>query len=252
MMVRTEAMDVQHDLDIWQERSNSVGIADLLYAYDNPCPFQTELEDYISDLFCNDESPSSLEVGSSFGITSALLPQKFKKSILDFDSVALTKGVMLFEKIGQAVDTVNLDILLADADSLHDRYDVVFSAGLLEHFDERERRAIIETMVRYTKAGGYLVIGIPNHYWLPYRIIYLLLVILKRWEYPREYKIRNFNAEIGDLDGITPIAETCLDRGGVYSLYPRHFANIARHVGKICSSEGYLKVFLFQRRGMIS
>lgn len=244
-----EMADVRDDLRVWQNMSNVIRIEDLLYAYEHPCPFQIELADYIAGLARAMEYVSSLEVGSSFGVTSALLPQNFHKSLLDYDPVALEKGVEFFERIGQSVETTNHDILQTDAGPLDGRYDLVFSAGLLEHFNETERRTIIENMVRYTKIGGYIVIGIPNHYSLPYRLAYLGLLLLKRWEYPQEQKIRNFDAEIEGMDGVVPINETLLDRNGVYSLYPGPLAYAAKCIGRLCNSEGYLRVFLFQRKG---
>lgn len=241
--------DVRDDLCVWQDKSNATRIEDLLYAYDNPCPFQVELADYIAGLSPAPGSVSSLEVGSSFGVTSALLPRNFHKSLLDYDPVALKKGAEFFERIGQPVEILNRDILRADAGPPSGRYDLVFSAGLLEHFDEAERRAIIENMVRYTKVGGYTIVGIPNHYSLPYRLAYLGLLLLKRWDYPKEQKIRNFDAEIEGMDGVVSVSETLLDRDGVYSLYPGPLTGAAKCIGRLCNSEGYLKVFLFQRRG---
>jgi len=241
--------DVRDDLCVWLDKSNATQIEDLLYAYDNPCPFQIELANYIASLTCGMGSISSLEVGSSFGVTSALLPRDFHKSLLDYDPVALKKGAEFFEKIGQSVETINRDILQADAGSPDGRYELVFSAGLLEHFNEAERRTIIQNMVRYTKVGGYTIIGIPNHYSLPYRLAYLGLLLLKRWDYPQEQKIHNFDAEIEGIDGIIPVTETLLDRDGVYSLYPGPLAGVAKCIGRLSNSEGYLKVFLFQRKG---
>ena len=242
-------MNTQDDLYIWQEQSNAVRIGDLVCAYANPCPFQTELAAYISGLFHTGESPSSLEVGSSFGVTSALLPPHFQKSLLDYDEVALKKGAEFFETIGQPVDTINFDILKADAGSLYGRYELVFSAGLLEHFTGSERRTIIEKMVRYTKIGGYTIIAVPNHLSLPYRFAYLGLVSLKRWDYPKEHKINDFSTEIEGINGVVPVAEVVLDSDGVYSLYPGFLAGLAKSIGRICNFEGYLKVFVFQRKG---
>lgn len=249
MTIGIGAADVRDDLCVWQRKSNVTRIDDLLDAYDNPCQFQVELADYIAGLFPVAGPVSSLEVGSSFGVTSARLPRKFKKSLLDYDPVALKKGAEFFERIGQSVDTINFDILREDPESLDGRYELVFSAGLLEHFNERERRMIIENMVHCTRLGGFIVIGIPNHYSLPYRLAYLGLLFLKRWDYPKEHKIRNFNVEIEGMDGIAPIAEISLDPEGVYSLYPGFFVGIAKCIGRFCNSEGYLKIYLFQRKG---
>ena len=249
MKVRGEIVNIQDDLQVWQQQSNAILVEDLMHAYDNPCPFQTELADYISGLFRTVKSPSSLEVGSSFGVTSALLPPRFHKSLLDYDEVALKKGAEFFLKIGQSVDTINLDILQTDADSLDGRYELVFSAGLLEHFTGSERRTIIGNMVRLTKIGGYIIIGIPNHLSLPYRLAYLSLVFLKRWDYPKEHKIYNFGTEIEDIDGVVPTAEVVMDPAGVYSLYPEPLIGIAKVIGRLSNSEGYLKVFVFQRTG---
>ncbi len=44
------------------------------------------------------------------------------------------------------------------------QFDVVFSEGVIEHFDTRDMRQIISETVRITKPGGSVVISVPNYY----------------------------------------------------------------------------------------
>jgi 2-polyprenyl-3-methyl-5-hydroxy-6-metoxy-1,4-benzoquinol methylase len=53
-----------------------------------------------------------------------------------------------------------------------DTFDLVYSGGVIEHFDGTE--LAIKEMVRVTKPGGELLIGVPNKYSFQYPIVYIL------------------------------------------------------------------------------
>lgn len=63
--------------------------------------------------------------------------------------------------------------------------DLVFSVGLIEHFDPTGTRAAIDAHYRYARPGGLVVIGFPTPTWL-YRATRNLAESLHLWRFPDE------------------------------------------------------------------
>lgn len=85
---------------------------------------------------------------------------------------------------GMEVTKRNLELLNVNANlyfgdvlnySFDKKYDVVFSIGLIEHFNPPTE--IIEKHINLTKEGGYTVIAIPN---IKYSLYYYLQKIVKK------------------------------------------------------------------------
>lgn len=59
------------------------------------------------------------------------------------------------------IDTIVADIL--DANLPSNRYDVIFSCGVTEHFlDEKERREVYKILSKSLRKGGYVITFVPN------------------------------------------------------------------------------------------
>ena len=214
-------------------------------AYRNPSKFQVELKIVIEKYCQNISNPSVIEIGSSFGTTTAILPTTFKKTLVDFSANTLDKAQQLFNALGQEVTLLTLNIL--DSNQPKYEYDIVFSAGLLEHFTLTERRKAITNMFRSTKNGGVMIIAIPNHYSLPYRIGYMYSVLMHKWIYPREFKIKNFQKETKNLSGIQLVERLNLDKANIYSFLPKTLSIIFRHLDRWLKFEEYLSVFIYKK-----
>lgn len=65
------------------------------------------------------------------------------------------------------------------------RYDIVFSVGLIEHFDEQNTRKCIESHFEICKPGGIVLITFP-HPTILYRFIRYVAEITKNWDFPDE------------------------------------------------------------------
>ncbi|MFH0996862.1 MAG: methyltransferase domain-containing protein [Pseudomonadota bacterium] len=63
--------------------------------------------------------------------------------------------------------------------------DLVFSVGLIEHFDVSGTRAAIGTHFRFARPGGFVLLGFPTPTWL-YRATRGLSEFLKLWQFPDE------------------------------------------------------------------
>lgn len=233
------------DKEQWRSIFSTVSVEDLIRSYKNPSIFQRELTELIESIKAKEDSRSVLEVGSSFGVTTALLPPSYKKVILDYDEQALKTGRALFEQLGQTVDTIVLDMF--DLDTSVGEYDIVFNSGVLEHFNKSERKRIIENMAAVTKEYGYIIIGVPNHSSIPYRIGYLFQLFTGKWLYPREEKIVNLSDETDTIASIIPRNIVILDKSNIYHYLPRILKNIFKKLDYLFNFEGYLKVFIFQK-----
>src|SRR3989338_8019869 len=49
-----------------------------------------------------------------------------------------------------------------DAPFGKDEFDVVYTAGVLEHLDDTQAEKLLREMTSATKPGGYVVVAIPN------------------------------------------------------------------------------------------
>jgi SAM-dependent methyltransferase len=103
---------------------------------------------------------SALEIGGAPGQYLAYLHRQFgyESHILDYSSVGCDKAKRNFELLGIPLTIHHAD-LFAD-DLAIGRFDVVYSLGFVEHFDDLT--AVIERHVRLTKPGGTLLVGCPN------------------------------------------------------------------------------------------
>jgi len=107
-----------------------------------------------------DRKFSFLEIGGFPGLYSVLFRKYFgyQVTLLDYYIDREIIG-RVFEANG-----VPQDVTIIESDFLEYRgkrkYDVVFSMGFIEHF--RDVEFIIKKHAELTKAGGYIVIGLPN------------------------------------------------------------------------------------------
>jgi SAM-dependent methyltransferase len=104
---------------------------------------------------------NSLEIGGFPGHYSIFLKKKFniKPALLDY--VISTKIIENLFKINNLPDGC-IDVIETDLFNLkvNKQYDLVFSNGLIEHFDDTQK--IIAKHKEFTKDGGVLFISLPN------------------------------------------------------------------------------------------
>ncbi len=75
--------------------------------------------------------------------------------------IAFKKSVERYTKRILGIKTIVADIL--EADLPPNRYDVIFSCGVMEHFlNERERRQVYQIVARSLKENGRIIIFVPN------------------------------------------------------------------------------------------
>ena len=124
-----------------------------------------------------------LEIGAGSGETSAALAIAGKSVVaMDYseDSVSLIK------KVSQVLG-IELKVVQEDASKKlaynTDEFDVVFQAGLLEHFQQTER---IELLKEWGRVGKKIISIIPNAGCISYRVGMDRMIANGTWQYGLE------------------------------------------------------------------
>ncbi|MDY6787462.1 MAG: class I SAM-dependent methyltransferase [candidate division WOR-3 bacterium] len=109
-----------------------------------------------------------IEIGCGFGSNIRLINSKYdnvETHALDFSSKAIE---IISEEIGNTYVADCRDTKLPD-----NHFDIVYSAGLLEHF--RNERPIVREFRRIIKKGGYVITFVPAKYslWQVYQAMHL-------------------------------------------------------------------------------
>ncbi len=114
-----------------------------------------------------------LELGSGMGINSFKLKKKFKCDVTLVDSCCsvLEKSKEFFRNRNMKANIIKSDALSVKS---KEKYDVVFSEGLLEHFSGKERKDIFKKHVELAKPNGYIIVFVPRDsriYWFIRKIL---------------------------------------------------------------------------------
>lgn len=171
--------------NIWDEHMNRIELSDVLSAFQSPAQFQRELAELID--FRSGEGSRIVEVGCETAVTSLLLSEANEKTAIDINrrAISLVEGAA-------ALLNKKLRVLVCDMFAMPFRnaeFDIVFNAGVIEHFSEEERTRALSEYARIMKDDGLMIIAFPNHHCPPYRFAYLAMRLLGVWRFPSEYSI---------------------------------------------------------------
>jgi len=112
---------------------------------------------------------SFCEVGSGSGTTSAALAgMDARITLVDISPKSLAFARRHFEGLGlRAQYAIQDGLNLGFRDG---SFDVVWNGGVIEHFTDEGKVALIREMYRITRPGGLLLIVVPNALDLPFRL----------------------------------------------------------------------------------
>jgi 2-polyprenyl-3-methyl-5-hydroxy-6-metoxy-1,4-benzoquinol methylase len=104
-----------------------------------------------------------LEAGSGAGWQSLALARlgRFEVHLMDFSAPALRSARRIFERAGQKAEFHLDDVFRKD----QPQYDLVFNAGVLEHYTFEQQAAFLAGMA--SRSRGYVLALVPNNlcYW---------------------------------------------------------------------------------------
>ena len=177
--------------EIWETRTQLWSNEEVRAFFSKPKNFQIEFSELLKTYSL--EGKKVIEVGCELGVTSFLLPSHCSKTLLDFNSKVLDLSRFGFAAHHQSADFVTADMFkIPFADGT---FDLVFNAGVIEHYTFEERLTLLREYSRVLKKGGKLVIAYPNHYSFPYRWGYLALKFARIFPFPAEFKIYSLKDE---------------------------------------------------------
>ena len=107
-----------------------------------------------------DASLTAAEVGGAPGQHLAYLHRTFgyRVTCIDYSPTGCRKTLENFSLLGISGDVIKADLMSEDTDL--PTFDVVYSLGLIEHFDDRV--PVVERHAQLVRPGGLLVLGVPN------------------------------------------------------------------------------------------
>lgn len=199
----------------WQKFSERTEVDELIKGVNNLPEFQVNLAEIIDSYYA--PWKRVLEVWSEFWLTSFLLNDGYEKYLLDFDSIALEKSKALFRHFSKKAEFVHQDMFEM---KFQTKFDIIFNAGVLEHFSSAEREILLLKYSEYLADGWILIIAVPNHYNFLYRTAYLLLKILKKWSFPDENKIFDLKEEISKT-WLLLVKRVCIDKENIFRIWWR-------------------------------
>jgi ubiquinone/menaquinone biosynthesis C-methylase UbiE len=162
-------------LEIWSKavaRTNSIPLWDEL----------SELVHYLLRLLIVDvKDKLILEEGSGTGRISIRLAEQGSRAILlDISRNAIMCSKIIARKVG-----VDCDFIVGSIFHLPLRgclLDVVWSSGVLEHYEFNKQQRAINEALRVLKRGGRLVVIVPNRKAIVYNISRLIDMKTGRWK----------------------------------------------------------------------
>lgn len=223
---------------------NRIQLDDVLMAYRSPAQFQRELSTFIDQRL----KPGSkvVEVGCETAVTTLLLSDEFERTAIDINPRAIELVTAAAERLGKKVNVQMCDMFAMPF--AEDEFDLVFNAGVIEHFTLAERSRAIGEYARVMKPSGELVICYPNHFCPPYRAAYIVMNLLGVWRFPPEFKIYDLGEE-AERNGLTIKARLTLSRGTIFNwlnfLPPLRF--LFQIADKVLRFEGYLTVVVMKK-----
>lgn len=145
-----------------------------------------EMKQYIDAELKGLKGLKTIEVGSGLGDFSLLLSWEGAKATLaDYSEEALAKAKARFFAHKASADYILADMLNVD-DKLKGKYDISFSLGVAEHFENQDRLDIINAHAEVLRKGGLTFISVPYRYSFPYRIWMSRSIKRGDWQYGLE------------------------------------------------------------------
>jgi SAM-dependent methyltransferase len=215
---------------------------DLQALLRGPSEWQLHLAEQVRDAVAGG---SLLEAGCGLGLTTFLVGGEARRFLMDREQSAVGMARALFATGGQEAFYACGDLLrMPFPDEV---FDVVYNAGVLEHFDLPDRKAALLEMLRVTRTGGRVITAIPNHYSTPYRYAYLLKKRRGTWPYPDENKIYDFTEELAGVRTARCLGRQTVCRKTAFSFLRRHLRIIFHLLDWFLRFEGYLTVLTYEK-----
>ncbi|NJD36779.1 MAG: class I SAM-dependent methyltransferase [Geobacter sp.] len=228
----------------WSTHYDGMGQIDPLSLIERPDEWQLQLAEKIRSLA---GTGNVLEAGCGFGVTSLLLGPELNRTLLDLEPKAIAVSRQIFLYAGQCAEFKVADIFSTGFPD--GSFDLVFNAGVLEHFDMNGRREALREMARVTKPGGVVCVAIPNHYSVPYRFAYEYRKAHGIWPYPDEERIFDLSEELSGMSDLIADKRETVGEKAKYHFLSKFQKIWFKFLNLFVHYEGYLTILTFYKNG---
>ena len=120
-----------------------------------------ELLDLISQKLPKVKGLNILEIGGGSGeyLLHLVKTNRYNAHSLDYSAIGNEQTLRSFSKAMETVVVYERDLFGQNLDL--PRFDIVFSLGLIEHFENTD--LIVQKHLEFVKPGGILLLGVPNY-----------------------------------------------------------------------------------------
>lgn len=154
---------------------------------------------YINKYLGNSRGIKTIEVGSGLGVYSFILGLRGAAvTLMDYSKEALSLAERNFSSSGLTASFLRMDALALDS-NLRQQFDIAMSFGTVEHFEGEERFNLAKTHFDLVRAGGIVIISVPNRLFFPHEILNFFLHRKNKW--PLGYERSFSRSELLELAG---------------------------------------------------
>lgn len=175
--MRDENIRIKSEMEKWDKYYSCLPLLD---EDDFMREFNNEFAEKISELL--PAGSKILEAGCGAGWQSLALAKlgKYDIALMDFSQAALSYAQKLFSREGLQATFIYGDVLVPG----EPEYDLVFNAGVLEHYAPNERIAFLKAMA--SRSRKYVMVLVPNRqcYW--YWIWRIQKASMAEWPFGKE------------------------------------------------------------------
>ena len=197
----------------WSAHYNP-GQADSLAEALRKCSFSCQTQEIIKYAVPGEKT---LEIGSGSGASSLALAMKgCEVMALDFAVPCLELALAVAQRLGCSIQTIQADAMDPPPFD-EDTFDVIFHAGLLEHFTQEERIVLLRN---WFPAGKKMISMVPNAASLAYRIGKARQERLGLWRYGLEIPLYSQYSEFRAA-GYIDIVEYTIGESHSLNFLPR-------------------------------
>lgn len=194
------------------------------------------------------------EVGCGTGTTSLTFGLLGASVILlDFNPRILEKALSIFKLYSCEAEVIEADCMDTPLDSLKEKFDLVISSGLSEHFIDKDRKKCIRYHRLLLKKGGFAYIEVPNKFSPFYQWVRVFRKLTGTWSLDIEIpfspkELKTLARAVGFTEayniGNASLAKDCIDYSrafgsAVKQLFPPYVQEKLKKKKEIKDSQSY-------------
>lgn len=218
--MKNKDISIQSWKEYWQkEKLNPLGAS--------PSKMDYKIFNEILNIGAPLKNKDVVEIGSGTGKISALIAiEGANVTLLDISPIAIENSKILFNNKGLKGEFIEGDMF--NIPLKDNSFDIVWNAGVLEHFKENEQVDALKEMARICKKGGFVITFNPSNKAFFYKKGKEIAEKRGLWEYGPEYPIETLKniAKKSNLHFIKEYQILPYEQIGFLRYYSPHISKI--------------------------